>query len=467
MKFKQTMSTMRRETMLLILGLVATTAVFAQNEVNIDQYGMEVKSKKIKTEARDGILVFESKDKEYKLWFDSRVQADYGTFFGADKDYDEIGSGASIRRARFAIKTQISPSWYGEIDLDFANGIAELKDAILRYNGFENFEIQVGNFKENFSLQRNTSSRYLQFIERSMVSYLAPSRHLGMQVKYNNDLLWTAGGIFFQPVSGDEEIANVQSNNKDFGRNTGYSYTGKLVLRPLTKMQEIGLHIGGAISYRTPKSSDAPGDYGGFRYSMRNATSINRKKYLDTDVIKGADHELLYTGEIAGHYKSLRFEGAYIGNTVVLNDDSPEVNKSNKHFGGWYAQAGYLLFGGQQRYDSNGAKYNRIIRGKKWGDVELTARYEYLSLNDFDGGVYGGSAQAYTVGINLWVNNNVKFMVNYQYNDNDRYANGKGKLFVGHDAKGQPTKDYTKVVESKGKAGVDYSMLAVRCEIVF
>ena len=35
------------------------------------------------------------------------------------------------------------------------------------------------------------------------------------------------------------------------------------------------------------------------------------------------------------------------------------------------------------------------------------------------------------------------------------------------DAAGKPTRDYTKVVTESGKAGVDYSMLAVRFEIDF
>ena len=81
--------------------------------------------------------------------------------------------------------------------------------------------------------------------------------------------------------------------------------------------------------------------------------------------------------------------------------------------------------------------------------------------------MFGGSAEAYTVGLNWWVNNNVKVQLNYQYNNNDRYANGKDKLYVGLDAAGKPTRDYTKVVTESGKAGVDYSMLAVRFEIDF
>ncbi len=457
---------MRKMTLFLFLVLFATGSVLAQKKVKYDQYGMEVQSTEVKTEMQDGRLVFETEDGNYKLWYDVRVQADFAGFFGIDEDYDPIGNGASIRRARFAVKTQLTPDWYGEIDIDMANGIAELKDAVLRYDGIKNVEIQVGNFKENFSMQRNTSSRYLQFMERSMVTYLTPSRHLGANVKYCVPLIWASGGLFFQEISGIEEIENVQDNNKDYGRGPGHSLTGKLVLRPLHKQIDRGLHIGGAISYRTPKSHDSPSDYGGMRFDTRNSTSINRKKYIDTDVIKGVDHSLLYTAELAGHYKGLRVETAYVGTTVYMKEDAPG-NLNNKNFGGWYAQAGYLLFGGTQRYDYGGAKYNRAERGKKWGDVELTARYEHLNLNDFDGGVYGGAGEAYTVGLNYWVNNNVKFMLNYQYNNNDRYANGKGKHFIGHDVAGNPTKDYTKAVEAKGKGGADYSMVALRCEIVF
>lgn len=459
---------MKRKKMFLLTAFLVTGLAFAQQDgVKYDQYGIEVQSKKLKSEMQDGRLVFESADSEYKLWYDARTQVDFANYFGVNPDYDPIGNGASIRRARFAVKAQVTKDWYGEFDMDLANGIAELKDALLRYDGVKNFEFQVGNFKENFSMQRNTSSRYLQFIERPMVTYLAPSRHLGANIKYSIPLIWASGGVFFQEIAGIEEVTNVQDNNKDFGRSTGNSFTGKIVIRPLYKHNDMGLHLGGGISYRTPKATDATGDFGGMRYSTRNSTSINRKKYLDTNVIKGVDHSLIYTAELAGNYKGLRFESAYIGSNVTLSEDSPLLNKNDKKFGGWYAQAGYLLFGGIQRYDYGGAKYNRVQRGQKWGDLELTARYETIDLNDFNGDVLGGSAEAYTVGLNFWVNNNVKFMLNYQYNNNDRYANGKGKLFVGHDAAGKPTKDYTKVIEPNGKGGVDYSMVALRCEIVF
>ena len=445
---------------LLLSGWAAQAQV-----VKLNQYGVAVESDRLDAEAQDGILVIESsKNSGYKIWFDNRVQVDAGFFFGAPDYADKIGNGTSIRRARFAVKGQINNSWYGEFDMDLANGLVELKDAIVRYTGVPGLDLQVGNFKENFSIQRNTTSRYLQFMERPMVcSALTPSRHLGFNAKYAKDWIWASAGVFTQVVAGAEEIANVQDNNKDFGRSTGYSLTTKVVFRPLYKMEHASLHIGAAYSYRTLPIDVATGEWGTYRASARNSTSINRKKYLDTNNLPGFDHNNLWTVEIAGHWKGLRYEAAYVGDNVHFKADAKDPG--TKNFSGWYVQAGWLLCGSEQRYDANGGKYTKVKRGKKWGDLELCARYETVDLNC--GSVYGGAAEAYAVGLNWWVNNNVKLQINYQFNNNDRYANGKNKLFVGTDADGKPTKDYTKVTNPAGKAGVDYHMVSMRCEINF
>jgi len=454
---------MRKPICLIAILLMTLSAAFAQETVKYNQYGVAVSSDKLDVEAQDGILVLASPNSGYKLWFDIRAQADGAVFFGAPDYADQIGNGTSIRRARFAVKGQIDESWYGEFDMDLANGLVELKDALIRYTGIPNLDLQVGNFKENFSIQRNTTSRYLQFMERPMVcSALAPSRHLGINAKYAKDWFWFSAGAFTQEVAGNEEWTNVADNNKDFGRNAGYSLTTKVVFRPLYKMDNASLHIGAAYSYRTAKVSQATGEWGTYRASARNSTSINRKKYLDTNNLKDYDHNNLWTVELAGHWDGFRYEAAYIGDNVRFKNDAPAVNLS-----GWYVQAGYLLFGGNQRYDANGGKYTKIKPGRKWGDLELCLRYEFLDLNAPEQKVFGGSAEAFAVGLNWWVNNNVKIQLNYQYNNNDRYANGKDKLYVGLDAAGKPTRDYTKVATESGKAGVDYSMLALRFEIDF
>ena len=433
-------------------------------EKQYNQYGVEVDIDPLVAEAQDGILVLRSKnDSGYKIWLDNRVQTDAAVFFGAPDWADEISNGFSIRRARFAVKTQLNKDWYGEVDLDMADGEFELKDAIIRYTGLKHFQFQVGNFKEIFSMQRNNSSRYLQFMERPMVcSALAPSRHLGFNVNYYNKGVFLNLGIHGQAVAGAEERGYVEESSKGKAPDEKPSFTFKGVWQPGWDKESWGMHVGGAISYRFPKTSDET--YGMARYSTRNSTSINRKKYIDTGDF-AFDHSLLYTAELAGYWRGFRGEAVYMGNTTYLPD------ATTRNFWGWYAQGGYLLFGGQQRYDGAGAKFTRVKRGRSWGDVELCARVEYVNLNADkklavdDQKIMGGSAMAYALGLNYYINDHVKVQINYQYNDNDRFCSGKGnKFFCGVDESGTPTRNpyYT-----KGKAGVDYSMVSMRFEIDF
>ena len=457
---------MRKTLLTIVLALFTASALNAQEE-QYNQYGVKVDIDPLVAEAQDGILVLRSKsDSGYKIWLDNRVQTDGAVFFVEPEWADGISNGFSVRRARFAVKTQINKDWYGEVDMDMADGEFELKDAIIRYTGLEHFQFQVGNFKEIFSLQRNNSSRYLQFIERPMVcSALAPSRSLGFNANYYNKGIFLNLGVHAQVIAGAEERGYVEESSKGKGPDEGLSYTFKAVYQPGWNKDNWGLHIGGAVSYRNPKTSDET--FGKARFSTRNSTSINRKKYVDTGDF-AFDHNLLYTGELAGYWRGLRAEAVYMANTSFL----PE-NAGTKQFGGWYVQAGYLLFGGTQRYDGAGAKFTRVKRGQKWGDVELCGRVEYIDLNADKGidapKVMGGSAMAYSAGLNYYINDHVKVQLNWQYTDNDRYASGKGNKFaVGRDASGAVTKDPTKVVAAQsGNPGVNYHMVAMRFEIDF
>ena len=476
---------MKKVLLISALALMSIAAVAQQRDdvqTEVNQYGQKVTATPVDATVQDGILVFQNKEANYKMWFDVRIQGDAAVYFGAPdfcaKEIDgksntsHIGNGMSLRRTRFAVKAQLDKNWYGELDTDWTSGLPEIKDAYLAFTGVEGLEIKAGNFKENFSIQRNTTSRYLMFMERAMVTYLAPSRHLGINARYANKWFWGSFGVFGPELSTSEEQVAFEDGNKDYGYNEGLSYTGKLVFRPLYKSTTSSLHIGGAVSYRDPKLSSTDGYFVG-RYSSRNSTGINRKKYLDTDDVKGLDHELAWTVELAGHWKQLRYETAYIARGMYLDQT---VNPLPAQWAeGWYAQASWLLFGGTQNYDSNGAKYTRTTSEHKWGNLEVAFRYEYADFNTgklfsnkvADTNIFGGSGEAYTIGLNYYPTQNVKIVLNWQYNNNDRYANAKGKSYVGYDLNGKPTKDPNKVVAPNGKGGVDYQMLALRFQVAF
>ena len=476
---------MKKVLLISALALMSVAAAAQQRDdvqTEVNQYGQKVTATPVDATVQDGILVFQNKEANYKMWFDVRIQGDAAVYFGAPdfcaKEIDgksntsHIGNGMSLRRTRFAVKAQLDKNWYGELDTDWTSGTPEIKDAYLGFTGVKGLEIKAGNFKENFSIQRNTTSRYLMFMERAMVTYLAPSRHLGINARYANKWFWGSFGVFGPELSTSEEQVAFEDGNKDYGYNEGLSYTGKLVFRPLYKSTTSSLHIGGAVSYRDPKLSSTDGYFVG-RYSSRNSTGINRKKYLDTDDVKGLDHELAWTVELAGHWKQLRYETAYIARGMYLDQT---VNPLPTQWAeGWYAQASWLLFGGTQNYDSDGAKYTRTTSEHKWGNLEIAFRYEYADFNTgklfsnkvADTNIFGGSGEAYTIGLNYYPTKNVKIVLNWQYNNNDRYANAKGKSYVGYDLNGKPTKDPNKVVAPDGKGGVDYQMLALRFQVAF
>ncbi len=462
----------------LLIAAVALASIFGvqAQEAEVNQYGQKVTSLPINASVQDGILVFQNKDANYKMWFDVRVQGDAAVYFGYDKNLTQIGNGMSFRRTRFAVKTQINKDWYAEFDTDWTSGLPEIKDAILQYDGIENLQIKMGNFKENFSIQRNSTSRYLLFMERAMVTYLAPSRHMGVNFRYTTPALWASFGVFGPELKGAEEQTFMEDGNKDYGLNEGLSYTGKLVWRPLHKMTNGSLHIGAAVSYREPKLTSTDG-YNAIRYSTRNSTSINRKKFLDTDAIKGLDHELLWTVELAGHYEALRYEAAYISRQAYVDLNKNEKGADLRPASGWYVQAGYMLFGGKQNYDAGGAKYTRCTRGKDWGDLELALRVDQINLN-LNKYYMGGSAMQYAIGLNYYPIENVKFMINYQFADNDVFANGKGEqdgtdktakgpYSTGYNADGEVTPFPANVDKSKGANGVDFHMISCRFQVAF
>jgi len=430
-----------------------------QDSIRYNAYGQIVKRIKAVPEYRNGILTFESTDQNFRTWFDLRVNFD-GAYYFDKNAMNALGSGVTIRRLRFAMKTVLYKHWTGEVDLNFAGGGLDVKDAFIGYlDNDKNFYFKGGYFKEPISMETTTTSRYQTFIEEPLVTTFGPQRQLGVNFsKWNHHYLATIG-VHFQDVENLEVTTYSETVNKESGTDEGISYTGKLVVRPISEGNKV-IHIGGAASYRTPKTSwEFPNTY---RFSTRDMTSISRKKFLDTDDISNVKNYSIFAGELAAAMNNFKFSSEYIYSKI----NRQEGFKDYRHSGA-YAAVAYMIFGGKYNYNEAEGEFAQVGRGKDWGDIEVALRYDYLNLNDKDAEIMGGSANAFTGGIAYHANNNVKFMLNYTYMNHDRYASGKGKLYVGHDAAGNLTKDFMKVTEAAGKGGEDYGFVQARIEIDF
>lgn len=185
-------------------GTVGNVVLFSN--IRFNQYGVPADRKPIDSGAREGILVFGSKDRGYMVYFDSRVQID-GSFLWGAKYNTTPSFGTEVRRARFAMKVELPGNWEAELDMDFADSRANLKDLFLKYALDNNKWMRAGTFKEVFSVETNTTPYYLTFTERPIGTWvLTPSRHLGVQASYGLRPFLAIEGIHFQDVGGWVEI---------------------------------------------------------------------------------------------------------------------------------------------------------------------------------------------------------------------------------------------------------------------
>ncbi|HHV04038.1 MAG: porin [Bacteroidales bacterium] len=408
-----------------------------------------------------GFRIYTTTNEVFTLWLDGYFHLDGSIFYLYYEDYVPIPNGGAVRNARLGLKTEITDNWVGVLEVDFSNLKPRITEAYITYNGIKNLQIEAGHFETLFSMEGAVLPREQAFLEKPMtISALVPIDLLGVQLRTNQYWFMGTLGASFDKIR--RHGMDTLTTSLD-----ARAITAKAVAMPFVNRNDLGLHIGVAASWRFAVKDPVLGTYPSARYNSRNVSYINRHKYLDTYVIPNVRSQYLFNGEFAAYYKRWRFQAEYIHNmTNLANPLSGTAGPvSVLHFNGWYVQTGILLLGGKQRYDTGRGMFMNPSRGRKWGDLELLARYDYLNLNCDP--IKGGEAQNYTAGLTYYVNDHVKYMINYIYTDNDRYANGNGQYLIGHDAGGYPTADYSLIVEPAKQAGVDYHSVSLRLELTF
>lgn len=368
-------------------------------------------------EVKKESLTFRSDDNKFKLTFNGRIQADGALFFG--EDYQPLGNGVGFRRVRLGATASFGERLSGKIEMDLTEGDFSLKDCFIRYAFPNGLSFRAGNFKESFGMAAMTSSADLWFMEKAnVISAFAPEYHIGVQGTYERGDFLGVAGVHFKKIDSSKESEYSESNNKK-GQDEGISVTGRTVWQPVWAEGTKGFHVGLAASYRTPKTTAGALMPNTVRYSTRSLSYINKIKFLDTAPIANVSHDWLAGAELAGFYKGFRAQGEYIMNNTVRME-----GLETEKFNGFYVQAAYLLFGGQQKFNKSRGAFSQPTLGRSWGDIELAARFDRIDLNGTE--VTGGSANGWTFGVNYYATRNLKMQLNYSYVDHDKYANASG-----------------------------------------
>jgi len=186
-----------------------------------------------------------------------RVQFDARTVdnsFNAipDRDSSSVGDTFEIRRARIGVTGSINKDIGYEVVGNGVGGTTNWIDtAFINYGFNKKAQVRAGRFKQPFSLEEQTSSNNIDFMERSYGNQMVPGKRLGAMVHGEPMKGLTYGVSIFQ--DGFNEITNQN------GLGTKQAARFTLNLAQTQDIKDTVLHVGlgytGGDSQVTPVNS--------------------------------------------------------------------------------------------------------------------------------------------------------------------------------------------------------------------
>ncbi|MES9849374.1 MAG: porin [Candidatus Thiodiazotropha sp.] len=347
-----------------------------------------------------GGLEVTTTDGEFSIQLGGRILADAAVY---DEDKNALGNGSELRDLRLDLEGRLYADFIYEFSVDFSDGEADVKDAWFAYDAIYPWRFSVGHFKEPFSLEEMTSKRYLTFMERALPNALAPGRSMGIGAQWSGEQMTFAAGLF-----GDD-----YNDDTDDEGDEGWGVTSRWTYAPLAEDRS-AFHIGIAASYRKLDDEEE------VRIDTRPESHLTDIRYLDTGKLKQSRSTAL-----------LGLEGAWVSGPFSLQGEWMQAKIERDEgteptFEGWYLQVSWFLTGESRRYKQRSAKFGRIRPLSDHGAVEVAARFSSLDLND--GEIEGGSSDNITLGINWYINRQIRLMANAIIVDNDSYADADGDV---------------------------------------
>lgn len=378
--------------------LLPSTAMASDNDINI-QF-----NKGLQGSTEDG---------NFKFKFGGRIMWDTA-YYSADSGLEAaLGStfedGSEFRRSRLYISGTIYKNVIFEAQYDFAGGDADFKDVYVGIKGLPFIgTLKAGHFKEPFSLENLTSSKYISLMERNA----------------NNDVFVHGrnSGLGFQNTMADERGTYAFGVFKDagaFGDSVcdNRNFTGRVTGLPWKGENGDLLHVGAGASLRKPCSDTVS-------FSARPESYL-AEKVLSTGSITSDDYEI-YNVELALVFGPASLQGEYF----LTELDTGGASDPDLH--GHYVEATWWLTGESRKYNKSAGAFSRTSPnnnfapdGAGWGGWQLAARYTGVDLSD----IAGQELKVLTFGVNWHLNPNARVMVNYGWGDRDDLADGEVDIF--------------------------------------
>jgi phosphate-selective porin OprO/OprP len=369
----------------------------------------------------------------------------------------KLDDGENLRRARIGILGKFFGDWNYALVYDFGGSsdgfagtgstgaapgvggasvgflpggaVAGVENAYLSYTGFKPFggklAIEGGIMDLPYTLDEATSSNDILFMERASSGIIAQNIAAGdfrstAGARWYDDRFW-AGAYVTGPATGAIHSASSLNPN-------GTTEQVGAIIRAagqLVSGNDYSFHLGseGEWLIRAPRNEVTGAQT--LTLSDRPELRIDPTSLITTGALAGVSGAQVYSGEVAGTYGPLFFQGEYFWYNVDRANNV--IPLPSVKFDGGYGEVAYALTGETRKYNAGSASYGGIVPAHPlsftengWGAWEIAGRVSSMNLNDqlaTANGVAGGRQTIYTAALNWYVNRNVRFMFDYLHGD--------------------------------------------------
>jgi phosphate-selective porin OprO/OprP len=369
----------------------------------------------------------------------------------------DLNDGTNFRRARFGIDGKLFKDFDYALIYEFGGSGAEdaghIQEAWVQYTGWKPWRIKVGAFEPNIGLAAAVSTSQMPFMERSAPAEVARNIAAGdsrSAIQFQGNGIWGDGdsGIATRWFASAAITGNVVSTVNSTGafatqpldEQTGI--IGRFAVAPFdsTNWQA---HFGINAQYATQPNDAGVATNPRYPIQLRDRPElrVDGTRLVDTGGID-AKTASVYGGEFALTAHQFFLESEYFDYEIARRNTTA-VTPSDPSFSGWYVHGGIVLTGenrpynpGEARLDAPKMNYNFNPSAGTWGAIEVVARYSDLDLNYHDCGagkaiptspascfdaIRGGDQKISTIGLNWYLNPAIRFMLDFQHVDVDRF----------------------------------------------
>jgi phosphate-selective porin OprO/OprP len=341
----------------------------------------------------------------------------------------DFSDGAYFRRVRLGVEGTINRDFNYKLMFEFGGAGTEaqgrVNDAYINYTGFAPFTIQLGAFAPPANMEDGGTPDDLLFIERPTPSELsralgASEGRLGLGVR-GAGARWMSSLTLTSRTIADAEVFDSQ-----------LAAVGRFGLLAATSAN-YNVHVGvnGTYVFKTPDQGFGTAVRYPFRFRDRPELRVDSTRLIDTGSI---DADSVYSAglEFGANWKSWYFQAENFWYGI---ERRAPTTLDDPSFGGWYAQASWILTGETRRYNVANGSFGAprpfvpfTMNGGR-GAWELALRYSHTDLNDNEGiagaacaaaCIRGGEQNIWSFGINWFINPNIRIILDYLRVDVDR-----------------------------------------------